>query len=150
MRGTTKRCARRFPERDRRGWRSARIRATRTGKTSGVGPCISQPAVVADQVSRQVRRLAEIAAELGAEIHHAKPHGALYNQADRDPVLAAAVADGVARVLPGRAFYVPPGGALAAAGEAAGLRSGRRDSRIAGIARTASSSRAANPARSLK
>jgi 5-oxoprolinase (ATP-hydrolysing) subunit A len=76
-----------------------------------------EPAAVAELVSRQVGRLAEIA----AGIHHVKPHGALYHQADRDPALAAAVAEGVRRIVPGCGFYVPPAGALAAAGEAAGL-----------------------------
>ena len=47
---------------------------------------------VADLVSRQVERLAVLAALAGAEIHHVKPHGALYLQANRDPELAAAVA----------------------------------------------------------
>ena len=76
-----------------------------------------EPGEVATLVCRQVGQLAEIA----AGIHHVKPHGALYNQADLDPVLAAVVAEGVQRIVPGCAFYVPPGGALAAAGEAAGL-----------------------------
>ena len=76
---------------------------------------------VTDLVMRQVERLATLAARAGAEIHHVKPHGALYLQADRDPVLAAAVSEGVKSILPGCGFYVPPAGALAAAGEAAGL-----------------------------
>lgn len=79
------------------------------------------PAAVADLVSRQIERLAVLAARAGAEIHHVKPHGALYTQADVSPDLAAAVTTGVCRVLPGCGFYAPPGGALAAAGRAAGL-----------------------------
>jgi UPF0271 protein len=78
-------------------------------------------AAVEDMVSRQVERLAKLAALADAEIHHVKPHGALYNQADRNPELATAIATGVERVLPGCGFYVPPSGALAAAGRAAGL-----------------------------
>lgn len=78
-------------------------------------------AEVTDLVSRQVERLAKLAAQAGAEIHHVKPHGALYNQADRDLDLAAAVAEGARRIVPGCRFYVPPAGALAAAGTAAGL-----------------------------
>ena len=77
-----------------------------------------EPAAVAEMVVRQVSRLAALA---GGAIHHVKPHGALYNQADRDRSLAEAVAEGVVRSAPGCEFYVPPGGALAAAGEAAGL-----------------------------
>ena len=75
------------------------------------------PAAVTDLVARQVACLAEKTVP-----HHVKPHGALYHQADRDPVLAAAVAEGVARTVPGCQFYAPPGGALAAAGKQAGLQ----------------------------
>lgn len=80
------------------------------------------PAEVAESMKRQLARLMEIARQAGAEVHHVKPHGALYNHADRDPALAAAVATAVASMLPGCGFYVPPSGALAAAGDAAGLR----------------------------
>jgi UPF0271 protein len=79
-------------------------------------------AEVTEMVARQLLRLQEIAAEIGAEIHHVKPHGALYLQAHRDAALAEAVVGGVRRWLPGCAFYVPPGGELAKAGERGGLR----------------------------
>jgi 5-oxoprolinase (ATP-hydrolysing) subunit A len=52
---------------------------------------------VADSVFEQVRMLGEIAARCGARLTHVKAHGALYNQAARDRVLAQAIADGVAR-----------------------------------------------------
>ena len=90
------------------------------------------------QVARQLRRFAEIAAQLGAAVHHVKPHGALYNQADRDPELAAAVANATAQVFPGCGFYVPPAGELAAAGKRAGLQvrpEGFVDRRYAGDGR---------------
>lgn len=77
---------------------------------------------VTEMVARQVRRLMEIAAPLGAEIHHVKPHGALYLQADRDAALAGAVVAGVKKWRPGCAFYVPPGGELARAGKCGGLQ----------------------------
>ncbi|MEW6366586.1 MAG: 5-oxoprolinase subunit PxpA [Acidobacteriota bacterium] len=48
-------------------------------------------------VEEQVRRLAAVACELGCEPVHVKPHGALYNVAARDAVVAKAVAGGVAR-----------------------------------------------------
>jgi 5-oxoprolinase (ATP-hydrolysing) subunit A len=76
---------------------------------------------VGEMVCRQIRRLAGIAASMGAEIDHVKPHGALYHQADADPQIAAAVADAVRGELPGCRFYVPPGGALERAGKNAGL-----------------------------
>ncbi|MCU0750235.1 MAG: LamB/YcsF family protein [Akkermansiaceae bacterium] len=72
-------------------------------------------------VARQIARLMDIAASLGAEVHHVKPHGALYLQANRDAKLADAVVESVRKLLPGTAFYVPPGGELAKAGQRAGL-----------------------------
>ena len=76
---------------------------------------------VTDLVGRQVAKLAALAAEAGARLHHVKPHGALYNQADRDAALAAAVVEGITRVSPELMLYAPPAGQLAAAGRAAGL-----------------------------
>ena len=79
-------------------------------------------AEVTEMIARQLLRLQDVAAAFGAEIHHVKPHGALYLQAHRDAALAEAVVWGVRRLLPGCAFYVPPGGELAKAGEKGGLR----------------------------
>jgi UPF0271 protein len=55
------------------------------------------PDRIADTVFEQVRFLAEVAAECGASVTHVKPHGALYNQAAANRVVAKAIADGVAR-----------------------------------------------------
>jgi UPF0271 protein len=52
---------------------------------------------IADSVFEQVRALAEIASSCGVRVAHVKPHGALYNQAAQNRVLAAAIASGVAR-----------------------------------------------------
>jgi UPF0271 protein len=52
---------------------------------------------VADFVCEQVRALDRVAASCAARLAHVKPHGALYNQAARDPALAKAIAAGVAR-----------------------------------------------------
>lgn len=41
----------------------------------------------------QIRALAVIAAEEGAAVKHVKPHGALYNDAHQDPVLAQAIVE---------------------------------------------------------
>jgi 5-oxoprolinase (ATP-hydrolysing) subunit A len=53
--------------------------------------------ITADSVFEQVRALSEVAAGCGARLTHVKPHGALYNQAARNPALAQAIAGGVAR-----------------------------------------------------
>ncbi|HEX4002928.1 MAG TPA: 5-oxoprolinase subunit PxpA [Candidatus Acidoferrales bacterium] len=55
------------------------------------------PGEIADSVLEQVAALAEIAAACGARVTHVKPHGALYNQAAGDRVVARAIADGVRR-----------------------------------------------------
>ncbi len=55
------------------------------------------PQAIADSVFEQVSALAEIAAGCGTRVTHVKPHGALYNQAVGNRVLAKAIADGVAR-----------------------------------------------------
>jgi 5-oxoprolinase (ATP-hydrolysing) subunit A len=52
---------------------------------------------ISTSVYRQVCALAEIANDLGAHIGHVKPHGALYNQAVRDPGISMAIAEGVRR-----------------------------------------------------
>src|SRR5688572_20743502 len=46
------------------------------------------PAEVQQLVSPQIRRLSAMAAECGARVTHVKPHGALYNMAARDLVVA--------------------------------------------------------------
>ncbi|MFY9803154.1 MAG: 5-oxoprolinase subunit PxpA [Candidatus Acidiferrales bacterium] len=55
------------------------------------------PEMTADSVFAQVRSLAEVAAECGTRVTHVKPHGALYNQAARNRMVAHAIATGVAR-----------------------------------------------------
>jgi UPF0271 protein len=49
------------------------------------------PPQVAELVLKQVRRFQEIAAGCGAQMHHVKLHGALYNMVSRDRQLAEAV-----------------------------------------------------------
>ena len=45
-----------------------------------------------ESLTEQVTNLADIAASLGAELRHVKPHGALYNDAVRDAALATIIA----------------------------------------------------------
>ena len=53
---------------------------------------------IAESVYRQVNRLVELAAGLGLEVRHVKPHGALYNTAAKDERTALAIARGVGRL----------------------------------------------------
>lgn len=55
------------------------------------------PEELAASVERQLVALEEVAKQCGATIEHVKPHGALYNQAARDPKIARAIAEGVRR-----------------------------------------------------
>jgi UPF0271 protein len=55
------------------------------------------PAEISDFVFEQVEMLAAIAGARGANVTHVKAHGALYNQAAREPAIAEAIAAGVAR-----------------------------------------------------
>jgi len=70
----------------------------------------------------QIGALAALAAAQGLRLRHVKPHGALYNQAARDPQLAAAIAAAVRDFDPSLWLYGLSGSALTRAGEAAGLR----------------------------
>lgn len=76
---------------------------------------------VTDLVARQVEKLASLAAAAGTSLHHVKPHGALYNQADRDADFAAALVAGITKSFPRTMLYALPSSRLAEAGRAAGL-----------------------------
>lgn len=52
---------------------------------------------ISASVYRQITALHEIVTRCGADIGHVKAHGALYNQAARDPSIARAIAEGVLR-----------------------------------------------------
>jgi UPF0271 protein len=83
------------------------------------------PAEVEDFVLYQIGALAAIAASEGMKLQHVKAHGALYNQAVRDPALADAIARATRAFDPSLVFFALPGSALEAAGHAAGLRVAR-------------------------
>ena len=51
-----------------------------------------------DIVEIQVRALIEVCDISGGKLSHVKPHGALYNQAARDPEIAAAIASAVSSI----------------------------------------------------
>ncbi|HEY7624822.1 MAG TPA: 5-oxoprolinase subunit PxpA, partial [Candidatus Limnocylindria bacterium] len=70
----------------------------------------------------QIELLAGIARSEGAPLAHVKPHGALYNQAERDDDVARAIADAVKASAPDVLLFAPPGSALLRAGLKAGLR----------------------------
>jgi UPF0271 protein len=80
------------------------------------------PEVLRAQVAAQCARLMALASEVGVPVRYAKPHGALYHAANRDPALARAVVEGVLEALgPGIIFLGPGSGALQEAARAVGF-----------------------------
>ncbi|MGM9480952.1 5-oxoprolinase subunit PxpA [Roseateles sp. NT4] len=80
------------------------------------------PADVRADLIYQIGALDALVRAAGGRLHHVKPHGALYNQAARDPALADAIAGAVLDVNPSLALYGLAGGELLKAAERAGLR----------------------------
>ena len=70
----------------------------------------------------QVGALAAIVKAEGGSLSHVKAHGALYNQAAKDPVLADALCEAVRRFDPGLRFFGLAGSGMIGAAERAGLR----------------------------
>lgn len=81
----------------------------------------ASPGEIARWVTQQTEALAEQAARLGLRLAHVKPHGALYNVAARDPVVARAIAAAVAAIEADLALVGLSGSRLIEAGQAAGL-----------------------------
>ena len=80
------------------------------------------PEELASSLLAQLGALAAIArSEVGAELRHVKPHGALYNRAARDPALAETIARTVARFSRDVVLVGLAGSALVDAGRDAGL-----------------------------
>jgi 5-oxoprolinase (ATP-hydrolysing) subunit A len=69
----------------------------------------------------QLRALSRIALAHGARIEYAKPHGALYHDASRDPALAVIFIDAVHTALDDRVTIIGPRGHLQSAARAAGF-----------------------------
>lgn len=80
------------------------------------------PAEVENMVAYQIGALAAIAHAEGVRLTHVKAHGALYNQAAREPALAAAIARAVAAVDPALILFGLSGSRLLTAGTESGLR----------------------------
>jgi 5-oxoprolinase (ATP-hydrolysing) subunit A len=74
-----------------------------------------------EMIIRQLSLFRQVAEKIGATVHHVKPHGALYNQADKDGEIASTFVQAVATIFPGTKIYCPPSGKLAAACNAAAL-----------------------------
>ena len=77
-------------------------------------PMQMDPLALIEEVAGQVRALREIATGAGARLAHVKAHGAMYNQAERDPAIASAIASGIYDDARGASLLVfaPPGSAM--------------------------------------
>ena len=80
------------------------------------------PREAEDLVLYQIAAVAGVAHVEGVTLQHVKPHGALYNMAARDVVLAGAVARAVAAYSHSLLLLGPPDSELLKAGRALGLR----------------------------
>lgn len=83
------------------------------------------PEQISALVAHQIEALATVAGSYGVRLQHVKPHGALYNMAVRNPVVAAAIAHGTASVDRSLIMMGLPGSDLVAAAQASGLRAAR-------------------------
>jgi UPF0271 protein len=80
------------------------------------------PQDVEDMLLYQIGALAAMAKCEGVRLSHVKPHGALYNMAVTDKVLAAAIARAVAAFDPAVIFFALPDSELARAANGLGLQ----------------------------
>jgi 5-oxoprolinase (ATP-hydrolysing) subunit A len=80
------------------------------------------PEEVYDMVVYQMGALTAFVKAEGAQLHHVKPHGALYNMAAVNRGLADAIAEAVYNVQPSAILYGLAGSALIQAGRGLGLR----------------------------
>jgi UPF0271 protein len=82
-----------------------------------------EPDEVESMVRYQIGALEAFCRAHGVELHHVKPHGALYNQAAADPALAAAIATATARFSRSLPLYgLASSNAMAQAATDAGIR----------------------------
>ena len=75
-----------------------------------------------DMTVYQLGALAAVVKAEGGQLHHLKPHGALYNMAATNAALAEAIAEAVYKVQPELVLYGLAGSELTRAGEKIGLR----------------------------
>jgi UPF0271 protein len=73
-------------------------------------------------VQEQISVLHDIVKKAGAKLHHVKPHGALYNMAAKDRILADEICAAIKNFGKGIILYGLSGSELINAGEEAGLK----------------------------
>jgi len=88
----------------------------------GRAPMDRSPEEVRDDVVYQVAAVRAFCAAEGVPLVHVKPHGALYNTAAQDPVLAAAICEAVRQVDPGLVIVCLAGSPMAGVVRSLGMR----------------------------
>jgi UPF0271 protein len=78
------------------------------------------PAALRASLSEQIAALREVADREGVVLRHVKPHGALYNDAHHDRILAGVIIDALRQVDSALAIVVPDASQMASAARAAG------------------------------
>lgn len=87
----------------------------------GRRPRFVSGAALFESLTEQLHAFEAVCARAGAPVCHIKPHGALYNDAAKDPALAAIVIRSVKALHGNHPIVGPAGSALAAAAQDAGL-----------------------------
>jgi UPF0271 protein len=72
----------------------------------------------ADEIRSLILRQLERMLQIHPQLHHVKPHGALYNQSNQDAAMAEALVAAIAEVQPHTILYCPLQGALTTAAAA--------------------------------
>lgn len=72
------------------------------------------PGEVRDMVKTQIEILSGLVVKNKARLHHVKPHGALYNMASKDNILAAAICEAILETDASLVVYAQSGSALIA------------------------------------
>jgi UPF0271 protein len=85
------------------------------------------PQELIEAIRRQIDSLVGIASRLGARVTHVKAHGALYNQAEREPAAARTILSGIEAATSGHdlVVFAPPGSAMYEEAKAAGMKVAR-------------------------
>ena len=80
-----------------------------------------------ESIRRQIDSLVGIASRMGARVRHVKAHGALYNQGERDAMVARNIIFGVQAATGGHELVIvaPPGSALLQEASGAGMKVAR-------------------------
>ncbi|MBS1948458.1 MAG: LamB/YcsF family protein [Bacteroidetes bacterium] len=75
-----------------------------------------------ETVKEQISMLADIAMLHGKQLHHVKPHGALYNMAAKEKEIARAICQAIIDVCPELVLYGLSGSELVREGKGSGLK----------------------------